>query len=156
MKAGYSNSELRAKGRDCFERFLGAWSLLSCEHFPPGGTVLKPFGDFPRGLILYQAGGCMSAQLSVGSLAVLASNDSLQASVEEGFRVWREYLGYWGTFEVFPEEGIVVHRVEGSSFPNWIETEQIRHFRFDEDDRLTLEADTPAGHFKLVWRKNAR
>jgi hypothetical protein len=137
----------------CCEPFLGSWSLISAEHVLPNGEVLKPFGDSPLGSILYQADGHMSAQVSVGNPGKLASDDPSQASVEEASEAWRTYLGYWGSFQVFAQEGIVVHSVEGSSFPNWIGTELVRHFRFDGGGRLILEAHAPSGHYTLIWQK---
>lgn len=133
--------------------FLGSWGLVSFEHVLPSGELLKPFGDSPLGLILYQADGHMSAQVSVNSPTRFASEDTLRASAEEATEAWRTYFGYWGSFKVYPEKRVVVHRVEGSSFSNWIGTEQVRHFRFDGADRLILETQLPSGHSTLVWQR---
>jgi lipocalin-like protein len=133
--------------------FVGSWGLVSFEEVLPSGEVLKPFGDSPLGLILYQADGHVSAQLSVNSPTRFASEDPLQASAEEATEAWRTYFGYWGSFKVYAEKGVVVHRVEGSSFPNWIGTEQVRHFRFDGANRLILETQSSSGHSTLIWQR---
>ncbi len=133
--------------------FLGSWGLVSFEHFLPSGEVVKPYGDSPLGSLLYQADGHMSAQLRSGSPKQFASDDDSQAKVEEIVNAWRAYFGYWGTFEIDAEKGVIVHRVEGSSFPNWIGTKQLRYFRFDGPNRLTLEAQSAAGRYKLVWQR---
>jgi hypothetical protein len=49
--------------------------------------------------------------------------------------------------------GVVVHRLEGSSFSNWIGTEQVRHFRFDGTDRLILSTLSSAGRWRLIWQR---
>ena len=136
-----------------FELLLGSWGLVSFEHVLPSGEVLRPFGDSPLGSILYQADGRMSAQVSVGSPARFASEDPLRASAEEAANAWRTYFGYWGTFKVYAEKRVVVHRVEGSSFSNWIGTEQVRHFRFDGANRLILETQSAAGHSTVIWQR---
>jgi Lipocalin-like domain len=115
--------------------------------------MLRPFGDAPTGLILYQPDGRMSAQISVGSRKKLACEDPLEASPEEAAEAWRTYFGYWGSFAVNPEKRVVVHRVEGSSFSNWIGTEQVRYFRFDEANQLILEAQSPSGHSIVTWQR---
>jgi hypothetical protein len=138
--------------KDC-EPFLGSWSLVSYAQVLPSGEVLRPFGESPSGLILYQADGQMSAHISVGSPAGFASDDSFQATAEEAAAAWRSYFSYWGSFTVDVEKGVVVHRVEGSSFSNWIGTEQARHFRFDGADRLILETSSPSGLFSLIWER---
>lgn len=132
---------------------LGSWRLVSYEHVLPSGEVLRPFGDSPCGSIFYQADGHMSAQLSIGSPARFSSDDPLQAGAEEIAEAWHSYFGYWGSFEVNAGKNVVVHRVEGCSFPNWIGTEQVRHFRFDGPNRLVLETESPAGRYTVIWQK---
>jgi|ERR1700678_4340237 hypothetical protein len=142
-----------ADERERIEPFLGSWALVSLEHVLPSGEVSRPLGDSPVGSILYQPDGHMSAQLSVGSPARFVNDDLDQASAEEATQAWRTYLGYWGSFKVLVEKGVVVHRVEGSSFPNWIGTEQVRHFHFDGADRLILETQASSGGHTLVWQR---
>jgi hypothetical protein len=147
--------ERETDDREGTEPFLGAWDLVSYEHVLPSGAVTKPYGEFPSGAILYQADGRMSVHISIGQPARLASNDHLRASAEEAAQAWRTYFGYWGSFRVDAGKRTVVHRVEGSSFSNWIGTEQARQFSFDGNKRLMLETRSDAGHWRLVWlRKN--
>jgi hypothetical protein len=125
-----ANIGTAANDREHIASFLGSWDLVSFEHVLPSGEASKPFGNSPVGLLVYQADGRMSAQVSTDGPTRLSSDDSFEASLEEAAGAWRTYFGYWGCFEVCPEEGVVVHRVQGSSFPNWIGTDQARHFRF--------------------------
>ena len=141
--------------REHIAPFLGSWDLVSFEHVLPSGEAAIPFGNSPAGLLVYQAEGRMSAQVSIGSATRLSSDDSLEVSVEEAAAAWRTYFGYWGCFKVCPEEGVVVHRVQGSSFPNWIGTEQARHFRFDGANRLILETESASGRYTLTWQRTS-
>ena len=133
--------------------FLGAWDLVTFEHVLRSGEATRPFGDSPSGLLVYQADGYMSAQVSTGNPVRLANDDAMLASDEEVSVAWRNYFGYWGVFTVRADEGVVVHRVEGSSFANWIGTEQVRQFRFEGTDRLILEAESPSGRYVLAWER---
>ena len=146
-------SALNASDQELLESLVGSWSLVSFEHVLPSGELSKPFGDSPSGLILYQADGHMSAQVSAGNPAKFTSDDPSQASAEEATAAWRTYFGYWGTFKIDKEKRVVVHRVAGASFSNWIGTEQVRDFRFDEANRLILETQLASGHFTLIWQK---
>ena len=132
---------------------LGSWDLVYYEQVLPSGEVLRPFGDSPSGLILYQTGGRMSAQLSVGNPARFASADLAEAGGEEIAERWRTYFGYWGRFEIDANKQVVIHHVEGSSFPNWIGTKQERHFRFEGANRLVLETQSPSGRYKVIWQR---
>jgi hypothetical protein len=133
-------------------QFIGSWALISYELRLASGAVLKPFGDHPVGRILYQKNGEMSAQLMRPAPSPFANPDPLKATAEESDRAWRSYIGYWGKFRVDSETRTVVHHIEGGWFPNWIGQEQIRSFRFKRDS-LILEADSPAWHATLVWRR---
>jgi hypothetical protein len=133
-------------------RFIGAWSLTSYELRLASGIVSKPFGDRPIGRILYLKSGQMSAQLMRPAPALFASADPDEAEAEEADQAWRNYVGYWGTFTVDAKAGVVTHHVEGSWFPNWIGTKQLRSFRF-EGVQLILEADSPDWHATLTWRR---
>ena len=135
-------------------RFLGTWALVSFEHVLPTGARGQLFGENPKGQISYHSDGQMSAQLQVGSPKRLTGEQIVRIAPEEASEAWRGYLGYWGTFRIDARNNIVVHHVQGSSFPNWIGTEQARHFRFQEDF-LILEAHSPDGISTLTWRKNA-
>jgi hypothetical protein len=142
----------RSAESDRSGRFIGSWELVSYELRLASGTVLKPFGDHPIGRILYHKNGQMSAQLMRPAPAPFASTDPLQARPDEADRAWRDYIGYWGTFTVDPKAWVVVHHIEGGWFPNWIGQKQIRSFRFS-GDQLILEADSPAWHANLTWRR---
>ncbi|MBV9405512.1 MAG: lipocalin-like domain-containing protein [Acidobacteriaceae bacterium] len=148
-----ANLGLRGEKGNAGDRFLGSWTLVSFEHVPPSGEVMKPFGDAPTGLILYQFDGHMSAQLSTGNRKKLSCGDPFDASPDEAAEAWGTYFGYWGSFSVDAERGVVVHRVEGSSFSNWVGTEQVRQFRFDGTNRLILETHSPSGHSTVIWQR---
>ncbi|MGA2117483.1 MAG: lipocalin-like domain-containing protein [Bryobacteraceae bacterium] len=132
--------------------FIGAWTLISCELLLTSGVVEKPMGDHPLGRILYLDNGKMSAQVAASGLDPLANADPREATPEEAGRAWRNSVGYWGTFTVDAEAGVVIHAVDGAWFPNWIGQRQVRQYRFS-GKTLTLEADSPAWHAKLIWRR---
>jgi hypothetical protein len=148
-----ANIGVPADYRERIESLVGSWALVSFEHVLLSGEVSRPFGDSPSGSIFYQSDGHMSAQVSAGSPTRFVNDDPDQASAEEATQAWRTYFGYWGSFKIFAEKRVVVHRVEGGSFSNWIGTEQVRHYRFDEAGRLILEAQSSSGRYILVWQR---
>ena len=56
----------------------------------------------------------MAAQVAAPGLDPLANADPRDATPEEADRAWRNYVGYWGTFTVDVEAGVVIHAVEGA------------------------------------------
>lgn len=118
-------------------RFVGAWRLVSVESHGPNGTVTKPWGDDPFGLVVWTTSGHMSAQLGPRD-ATLGS-----------------YIAYCGTLDADDvAEGTLVHRVLGASHARFV-ADQVRGFRFVSDDELVLTPQAGAGDSRLVlsWRR---
>ena len=132
--------------------FIGAWALVSYELRRPSGTIERPFGEHPLGRIIYLANGQMSAQVMTPGIDALANADPDLAEPTEAARIWRSYVGYWGTFSVDAGAGVVTHTVEGAWFPNWVGQKQVRRYTFS-GDTLKLEADSPNWHATLLWRR---
>jgi hypothetical protein len=68
------------------------------------------------------------------------SGDPRRGSPEEIKVAYEGCIFYYGTYDVDDEEGVVIHHVERSSFPNWDEGDQRRFFEFS-GDRLKLWHD---------------
>ena len=94
----------------------------------------------------------MSAQIVRTDQPRFASDDNTQALPDEMAAAWRGYIGYFGTFTVDPEAGIVTHHVEGALFPNLDGTDVVRTCRLD-GDRLVLEAHTKFGQTVIIWER---
>jgi hypothetical protein len=119
---------------------LGGWLLQSfVSRDGKTGEVRHPFGEHPRGLILYTNDGHMSAQLTPGA---------------DG-----EFVSYGGRFHVDEASATVRHDVVISTMPELLETPQIRQAHI-EGDLLTLSASQTSAegrttHSTLVWRRDS-
>jgi Lipocalin-like domain len=134
------------------ERLLGSWRFVSAESRNASGDASSPLGDDPIGQLTYDASGTVSAQLMRRSQPHFCNDDWQLASAEEKASAWSGYFGYFGTFTVDEMAGTIVHRIDGSWFPNLVGTEQVRHFSL-AGNRLTLNAETPWGRVSIVWEK---
>jgi hypothetical protein len=135
------------------QQLLGAWRLVTWEEQTDRG-VTYPLGTDAAGQISYDASGRMSAQLVRTSQARFGSEDWRKATSQERSEAWANYFGYFGTYSIDEENKAVIHRIEGSWFPNLVGTEQIRYYRF-EGKQLVLLAKTPWGDVRIVWEKYA-
>jgi Lipocalin-like domain len=133
------------------QQLLGAWRLVSCEEESDRG-VTYPFGQGAIGQISYDVSGRMSAQLARADQVAFTSEDLRESTSEERTTSWENYFGYFGSYTVDEDRKTVVHRIEGSWFPNLIGTEQVRHYQF-EGKQLVLRANTPWGDVRNVWEK---
>jgi hypothetical protein len=139
------------------EQFIGTWNLVSSEFRRSGAEVTYPMGRNASGMLMYDANGHMSVQIIRADRPSFASGDQLKGTPEEIKSAFEGSVAYFGTYEADEKKGTVTHHVEGSSFPNWERTDQIRFFEFYEN-RLTLS--TPPMSFGgeqvtalLVWER---
>ena len=117
---------------------LGAWRLVSFEFRKEDGGVTYPFGKEARGSFIYTESGRFSGQLMRIDRPKFAIADQMQGTFEEIEASYKGSISYFGTYEVDDENGVIVHYVEGSIFPNMEGTEQRRFYELTEN-RLQLQ-----------------
>ncbi len=108
----------------------GTWTLVSADAFGPS----------PKGVLMFDANGHVSAQLMRSDLPKYAGNNRMQATPEEYKGTVQGSISYFGTYSVNGTD--LLFRIEGSSYPNWTGTEQKR-------TNLTLSGD------ELKWTNPA-
>lgn len=135
---------------------VGAWKLLVLE-FRSDGQVVSPLGRDATGACLYDASGHMSLQIMSAGRPRFASGDLLSGAPEDVLAAAKGYIAYGGTFVEDVANGVVVHHVTHSLFPNWVGTDLVRFFK-RAGDRLIVSAPTQVvgGHLMdamLVWER---
>ena len=118
---------------------VGTWTLRSFEGLSSKGERSLPLGPEPVALAMYDAHGWMSGQGMRGGRSNFAGGTPGSGTDDELREAFVGYMGYFGRYRVDDEEGVVVHTLEGSLFPNWIGGEQVRSFSI-EADTLTLRS----------------
>ena len=146
--------------RSVAEQFCGTWRLVSWTiEQADGARVDHPMGTDPLGRIMYRPDGHMSVALMRSDCQRFASDNLTAATPDEVKAAFEGYLGYCGAYEIDEQERVIIHRIELSSFPNLVGTEQRRFFAFAED-RLTLWTAplTVLGEarvHRLIWERLA-
>ena len=126
------------KAKTTIQRFIGTWKLVTSEFRTSDGKVTYPLGEKAVGILVYDSGGRMAAQLMRPDRPKFASGDMRGGTPEEIKTAAEGYVAYFGTYEVDDKKGTVVHHVDASLFPNWLGQDQTRFFEFS-DDLLTLK-----------------
>jgi hypothetical protein len=113
------------------KQLAGEWTLVKYEIFGENGQT-RP-GTYDIGRLNYGERE-MSAHLTpLGRPRESPTTEAARAAAYQG------YLGYFGPYTIDAEKQIVVHHVVGSSLPNWLGTDQVRHYGFSADGKqLTL------------------
>ena len=137
--------------------FIGSWSLVSSSFKREDGSVNYPLGEKVLGRINYEANGTMAAQLYSASRPKFASEDPSQGTNDDIRAAFIGMICYFGRYHIDEEKQRITHQVEGCSFPNWIESRQVRFYSF-RGDELTLR--TPPLQLgdgvqigELIWQR---
>lgn len=140
--------------------FVGAWALASWTVEDASGPYRHPYGERPQGRLIYTAGGQMAVQVQRAEAAV----PELESPDEAPALAWisSRFFAYYGSYSTDEAAQTVTHRITGCIVPSWVGTDQVREYRFVDDDRLELraqlEADSVAakaggGANLLVWTR---
>ncbi|WP_346986052.1 lipocalin-like domain-containing protein [Chryseobacterium sp. POE27] len=142
-----------------FEKLVGTWTLVELIEVPVnGGEITRPMGKNPKGLIIYNPDGYMSAQIMNLNRSNFRQEHWINATAEEYTQEASTYLAYSGPFETDDEKQMVSHTMDVSLFPNWTGQTQKRIVTFI-DGFLHLESEKPfisnsrlVTH-QLIWKK---
>jgi Lipocalin-like domain len=137
---------------DLQNKFVGSWKLISIE----GQTR----SSNPVGMLTYDSSGHMSVHIVRGERPAFP-NGRARATDKEKASAFDSYTAYYGTYTFEPENGIVIHHLEGSLSPGQIGQDNIRYFEL-QGNRLTLSVanDGKGGRLArkdttahLIWEK---
>ena len=119
------------------QSFVGSWRLVSSEGHSSDGSIVYDQGETPTGRAMFDANGRLSLHLTRPNRKNWASGDFLRPTQEECLDTARDYFGYFGSYTVDDEAGVVTFHVEGAAYPNYVGTKQKRFYTI-EGDRLIL------------------
>src|ERR1700719_2549 len=116
------------------DQIVGTWNFVVAEVTAPDGKKSFPFGETPKGILIFTADGRF-AQIHVASdVPRIASNNRLTGTPEEYAAIMRRSLSVFGTYTVDEANKTVTYHIVSASFPNWEGETQTRAI-----DKLTTE-----------------
>ncbi|HKC11336.1 MAG TPA: lipocalin-like domain-containing protein [Vicinamibacteria bacterium] len=116
---------------------VGTWRLTAMEVRTASGETKYPWGRAVGGRLTYSSNGQMSVQIMKANRLNFSSEDLEGGTAEEIQAAFDGYHAYFGTYSYDGRARTVIHRVEGSLFPNWIGHQQTRSVKVSAR-RLTL------------------
>jgi hypothetical protein len=101
------------------DQLVGTWTFVVAEVTAPDGKKSFPFGETPKGIIVFTPEGHF-AQIHVASdVPKIASNNRLTGTPDEYATIMRRSISVFGTYTVDDEKKTVTFHIVSSSFPNW-------------------------------------
>ncbi len=116
------------------DQIVGSWNFVVAEVTSPDGKKSFPFGETPKGILIFTADGRF-AQIHVASdVPRIASNNRLTGTPEEYAGIMQRSLSVFGTYTVDEANKTVTYNIVSASFPNWEGEAQTRVI-----DKLTAD-----------------
>jgi hypothetical protein len=116
------------------QQIVGAWDFVIAEITGADGKKSFPFGETPKGLLVFTPEGRF-AQIHIASdVPKFASGNRLTGTAEEYAAISRRSLSVFGSYSVDEEKKTVTFKITSSTFPNWEGEAQTRTI-----DKLTAD-----------------
>jgi hypothetical protein len=116
------------------DQIVGSWNFVVAEVTAPDGRKSFPFGETPKGILMFTADGRFAQIHVAGDVPKIASNNRMTATPEEYAAIMRGSLSVFGTYTVDEAKKTVTYHIVSASFPNWEGEAQARVI-----DKLTAE-----------------
>ena len=113
---------------------VGTWNFVVAEVTAPDGKKSFPFGETPKGILIFTADGRFAQIHVAGDVPRIASNNRLTGTPEEYAEIMRRSLSVFGSYTVDEDKKTVTYHIASSSFPNWEGEAQTRTI-----DKLTAD-----------------
>ncbi len=129
----------------------GTWGLVSATQIE-NGQAKDYFGPRPLGQMMFDANGQFSNIVSRSDLPPFRANNRVSGTADENAAVVKGSIAYFGTYTLNGDT-LRMH-IEGSTFPNWANTDQTRIVHLSGDQFTWENASASAGgNAKLVFQR---
>jgi hypothetical protein len=118
------------------------------------GKKTEFFGANPQGQLTLDPDGRFSLIITRSDVPNFASNSRDTGTPEENKASVQGSIAYFGTYLVSDADNVIKFHVNGSTYPNWQDTDQERFFKLSGNE-LTLTTPTTsigAGTAYSVWK----
>ena len=99
-------------------QIIGTWNFTVAEVKAPDGKVSYPFGEKPKGILVFTPDGHFTQIHVASDVPKIASNHQLTGTPEEYGSIVRRSLSVFGTYTGDEDKKTVTFQVVSSSFAN--------------------------------------
>jgi hypothetical protein len=147
--AGYSSAAMAQTAKD----LAGSWDLVSAT-IEQGDKQIDVFGPNPKGLLILGADGRFALLEIRSDLHPFAAESRAKGTPDENKAVVTGSLAYYGRYTVDEAGKSLTYHIEGSTYPNWIGSDQVRPFTLvGEEFTYVSPGSLGLGPAKVVWKR---
>ena len=115
-------------------QIVGTWDFVVAEITSADGKKSFPFGETPKGVLIFTPEGRFAQIHVAGDVPKIASGNRLTGTAEEYAAINRRSLSVFGSYAVDEDKKTVTFTIVSSTFPNWQGEAQTRTI-----DKLTAD-----------------
>jgi hypothetical protein len=139
------------------QQLIGTWTLVSVNNIHPDGSRVHPYGENPKGMLMFDAKGNYTIQILKAVRPTVASGDKNKCTPEENAALVQGSNSHFGKYSVDEKGKIIAFKIEHASFPNWEGTEQKRSYTFTGNSLKYFVTQTTQGGQSVIaevaWQK---
>ena len=121
-----ANAAVAQTAKTLREQLVGTWAFVIAEITTADGKKTLPFGDKPKGMLIFTADGNFSQVHVAGDLPKIASSNRLAGTAEDNKAIVHGSLALFGTYTVDEDKKTLTFNIQGSTFPNLAGVAQTR------------------------------
>jgi hypothetical protein len=119
LAVALAGGQAAAQQKSLRDQIVGTWNFGVAEVIAPDGKKSFPFGETPKGVLIFTADGHF-AQIHVASdVPKIASGNRLTGTPEEYAAIMRRSISVFGDYSVNEEKKTVTFKIVSASYPNW-------------------------------------
>jgi lipocalin-like protein len=136
------------------QRMQGTWTLAS-NVLDQGGNKTEPYGPGAKGSVVLTNNGRVILAITRADIPKFASNNRTTGTPEENKAAVAGSIAYFGTYTVNDADKILTMHLEGSSFPNWVGTDQKRTIELSGDELKFINTAPSGGPgtITVTWKR---
>ena len=128
------------------DQIVGTWNFVVAEITAPDGKKSFPFGETPKGILIFAADGHFAQIHVAGDAPRIASNNRMTGTPEEYAAIMRRSLSVFGTYTIDEAKKTVTYNIVSASFPNWEGEAQTRTIdKLTDDEFVNTNPDVAGG-----------
>jgi hypothetical protein len=118
--------------------WVGTWRMVAIEsRDSASGAWRTPFGPAPYGYAMYTADGRHTMQFTQTPVNPMFASGADRTGTDREVRsAFEQYFSWFGRYDVDRAGGTITHHIEGSLWPSWRNTDQVRPFVIRGDTML--------------------
>jgi hypothetical protein len=141
LAAALTFGQASAQQKTLRDQIVGTWNFVVAEMVAPDGKKSFPFGETPKGILIFTADGNF-AQIHVASdVPKIASGNRLKGTAEEYATIMRRSISAFGDYSIDEGKKTVTYKIVSASYPNWQGEAQERSI-----DKLTADEFVNTNH----------